>query len=579
MELEKIRHSASHVLAAAVKELFPGTKLGMGPAIEDGFYYDFYREESFTEEDLKKLEDKMKEIIKNDFKFKKSKATRKEAEKLLKEEPFKLEILKELKDDEITFYQDGSFIDLCKGPHVDSTKDVKAVKLLRTSGAYWKGDSRNKQMQRIYGTAFNSEKELKDYLALLEEAEKRDHKVIGKQMNLFMISELVGKGLPIWLPNGEILKKEIEKFAIETENKNGYIRVSTPHLAKQELFIKSGHLPHYKGNMYPPMIMDDGTYYLKAMNCPIHHLIYSHELRSYKELPLRIAEYGTVYRNELSGTLSGLLRVRMLSMNDAHIYCTKNQIAQEIESILKMTQEYYKTFNLKDYYFRLSLWDPNNKEKYVNEPENWEHTENILREILKKLKCKFVEAKDEAAFYGPKIDIQFKTVLGREETLSTIQLDFIAKERFDLKYVDKDTKIKNDIFVIHRAPLSTHERFIAFLTEHYLGRFPLWLSPVQVKLLTITDRNIKFAKEVEKLLKDKGVRCELNDDAETMNKKVRNAELERVSLIVTIGDKETENKTLAIRTLDNRVKFGVKVNEFIDKIVACIKNRDIKFEI
>lgn len=579
MELEKIRHSAAHILAAAVKQLFPNVKLGMGPAIEDGFYYDFYIERPFSEEDLIKIEKKMKEIIHNDYKFKKSKTTRKEAEKILKNEPFKLEILKELKDDEITFYQDGDFIDLCKGPHVDSTKDVKAIKLLRTSGAYWKGDSKNKQMQRIYGAAFSSEKDLDNYLKILEEAEKRDHKRIGKEMDLFMISELVGKGLPIWLPKGEIIKKEIEKFAIEMENKYNYIRVSTPHLAKQELFIKSGHLPHYKNSMYPPMQMDDGVYYVKAMNCPIHHLIFSHSLRSYKELPLRIAEYGTVYRNELSGTLSGLLRVRMLSMNDSHIYCTRNQISEEIENVIRLTMEYYKIFDLKNYYFRLSCWDPKNREKYINEPENWELVENTLREILKKLKIEFTEAKDEAAFYGPKIDIQFKTVLGREETLSTIQLDFAAKERFDLRYVDKDTKIKNDIFVIHRAPLSTHERFIAFLTEHYIGRFPLWLAPVQVKLLTITDRNIKFAEEVKKLLIEKGVRCELNDNPETMNKKVRDAELERIPLIITIGDKEVEKKTLAIRTLDNKVKFGVKVEEFISKIVDCIKNRETKCEI
>ena len=579
MEIEKIRHSAAHILAASVKQLFPKVKLGMGPAIDDGFYYDFYIEKPFAEEDLKNIEEKMKEIIKKDYKFKKSRATRKEAEKILKDEPFKLEILKELKDDEITFYQDGDFIDLCKGPHVDSTKDVKAIKLLRISGAYWKGDSKNKQMQRIYGAAFNSEKDLENYLKLLEEAEKRDHKKIGKEMNLFMISELVGKGLPIWLPKGEIIKKEIEKFAIEMENKYGYTRVSTPHLAKQELFIKSGHLPHYKGSMYPPMQMDDGIYYMKAMNCPIHHLIFSHTLRSYKELPLRIAEYGTVYRNELSGTLSGLLRVRMLSMNDSHIYCTKEQIAEEIENVIKLTMEYYKIFGLKDYYFRLSCWDSKNKEKYINEPNNWELVETTLREILKKLKIKFTEAKDEAAFYGPKVDIQFKTVLGREETLSTIQLDFAAKERFDLRYVDKDTKIKNDVFVIHRAPLSTHERFIAFLTEHYIGKFPLWLSPVQVKLLTITDRNIKFAEEVKKLLIEQGIRCELNDTAETMNKKVRDAELERVSLIVTIGDKEVEKRTLAIRTLDNKVKFGVKIEEFINKVVHCIKNRELKCEI
>jgi len=572
VELETLRHSTSHVLAQAVKELFPKVKLGIGPSTEEGFYYDFDKKDGFTNDDLRKIEKKMQEIIDKDLKIKKIEVTKQKAKEMLQNEPYKLELLGELSG-KVTFYQQGDFFDLCKGPHINSTGEIKAFKLMKIAGAYWRGSEKNPMLTRIYGTAFFNQEELKTFLELIKEAERRDHKKIGKEMGIFMISDLVGKGLPIWLPNGEIIKSEIEKLAIEMEDKAGYIRVKTPHIAKQELFIKSGHLPHYEDTMYPKMKMDDGTYYLKAMNCPIHHLIYNHDVRSYKDLPIRIAEYGTMYRNELSGTLSGLLRVRMLTMNDAHIYCRKDQISTEIESLIKLIKQYYKIFGLKDYYVRLSLWDPKNKEKYINEPKNWQYAENELRKLLRKLKINFIEAKNEAAFYGPKIDFQFKTVTGREETLSTIQLDFAAKSRFNFKYFDKDGTANREVFVIHRAPLSVHERFMAFLIEHYAGKFPLWLAPVQVKLLTVNDRNKKFAKQVYKDLKDNNIRVKLDDRSESIGKKVRDAQIDRVPLVVTIGDKEVESNTLAIRTLNGNVKFGVKVNDFVETTVKEIQDK------
>ncbi len=570
--IEALRHSTSHILAAAVRKLHPKVQLAIGPAIENGFYYDFGNLK-IIEEDLIKIEDEMKTILKKGLVFKKERVSKADAKKRLKNQPYKIELLNDLKED-ITFYKTGdAFEDLCSGPHVNSTSEIKHFKLLRIAGAYWKGDSNNVMLTRIYGTAFPSKKELDDYLKQLEEAEKRNHIKLGKELGIFMISELVGKGLPIWLPKGNIIKEEVEKLAKEKEEKAGYVRVTTPHLAKKELYLKSGHLPYYQESMYPAMKMDDGEYYLKAMNCPHHHLIFKHSLRSYRDLPLRIAEYGTCYRNELSGTLAGLLRVRMLEMNDAHIYCTKEQIEEEFTSVIKLVQEYYKIFNLENYWFRLSKWNPKNKEKYINEPKNWEYCEDVLRRALKKLKVKFIEAENEAAFYGPKVDIQFKAITGREETMSTIQLDFAAKGRFELFYQDKDGKMNNDVFVIHRAPLSTHERFMAFLIEHYFGNFPLWLNPVQVKIVTVNDSNLKYANEFVKLLRENNIRAELDDRTESISKKVRDAEIGKASLIVTIGNKEVENKTLAVRDKDGKVKFGLKAEDFLKTLTEDIKFR------
>ncbi|MSR86036.1 threonine--tRNA ligase [Candidatus Woesearchaeota archaeon] len=574
-KLHCIRHSSAHLLAQAVKQLFPDVHMGIGPVIEDGFYYDFFRKESFTPEDLKKINKKMKDLVSAAQPIQKIELSSEKEKEFLAHEPLKKELYDELKakGEKPTFYGQGNFVDLCRGPHVQNTKELKYFTLTKVSGAYWKGDSKKAQLQRIYGLAYETEEGLKQRLQELDDAEKYNHRKIGEEMELFALFELVGKGLPVWLPKGEIIRSEIEKFAIETEAKAGYVRVSTPHLAKKELFVKSGHLPYYADSMYPSMKMDDGEYYLKAMNCPIHHLIYSRGVRSYRELPLRVAEYGTCYRNELSGTLVGLQRVRMLSMNDAHIYCTREQMEQEIENVLKMIQFYFTTFGFENYWFRLSLGDRENKEKYIDEPENWVHAEEVLRKVLKRLQLKYVEAKDEAAFYGPKIDVQFKNVFGREDTMSTVQLDFAAKKRFELYYDDAHGKQSNEVFVIHRAPLSTHERFTAFLIELYKGKFPLWLNPVQVRILTVNEKNSHFAREVMEDMKMNGIRAEIDERNESIGKKVRSAIVERVSYMVTIGDQEQEKKTLAVRDREGKVEHDVAVTSFTKKILDEIRKK------
>ncbi len=575
-------HSTSHLMAQAILRVFPESKLTIGPVVENGFYYDIDHP-PFHEEDLEKIEAEMKKIVKENHLVRRKEISVAEAKKLFKNNKYKVEMLKEIdkfqdegstgKKGVVSVYEQGEFIDLCRGPHLPRTEMIKAFKLTKIAGAYWRGDAKNKQLQRIYGVSFPDNKQLKEYLEMLEEAEKRNHKKIGEEMGLFAHFDLVGKGLPVWLPRGEIIRGEVESFAVETEREAGYQRVSTPHLAKKELFEKSGHLPYYEDSMYPPMKMDDGTYYLKAMNCPSHHLIFSFRPRSYREMPVRLSEYGTCYRNELSGTLNGLLRVRILRMNDAHIYCTKDQIEREVELVLKMIKQYFEVFGLKNYWLRLSLHDPSSKSKYIDEPDNWLYAEKILRKVLVKLKLEFVEKKDEAAFYGPKIDVQFKNVYGREETMSTVQLDFAAKSRFDLYYVDDSGQKNKDVFVIHRAPLSTHERFMAFLIEHYAGKFPLWLSPVQVKVLTIVDRHEVYADRVVETLRNKGLRVEKDYRSETMNKKIRDAQLEKVNYIVVVGDREAEKVTVNIRTRDGVIHGEKHLDKFVDELVGEVKQK------
>jgi threonyl-tRNA synthetase len=482
-----LRHSCAHLLAQAVTQLFPEAKPTIGPPIDHGFYYDFYMD-SIGDGELKEIENKMKEIMKLNLPIIREEHSNESLRDMFNNNHFKIEIIDEKLGQESgsTAYRQGDFLDLCRGPHVSTTSQLRWFKLTSTSQAYWRADSKKESLIRIYGMCYATKEGLKNRERQLQEAAKRDHKKIGKEMELYMINEMIGRGLPVWLPNGEILKSSIEKFALETEDSYEYQRVTTPVLGKKELFEASGHLPHYAEGMYPPMEMDDGIYYLKAMNCPMHHLVYSNKKRSYRDLPLRIAEYGTVYRNELSGALTGLLRVRMLSMNDAHIYCTLDQVAEEFANNIKMVQDYYSTFGFKNYYFRLSLWDPDNTEKYIDQPKNWEETQNHLRKILDDLEVPYEESIGEAAFYGPKVDIQFTTAIGREESMSTIQLDFAAKERFSLTYTDETGSDNGEVFVIHRAPLSTHERFVAFLTEHWSGNFPTWLSPIQVQINTIS---------------------------------------------------------------------------------------------
>ncbi|MAG91596.1 threonine--tRNA ligase [Candidatus Woesearchaeota archaeon] len=581
--LDGFRHSLAHLLAAAVMELWPDTKRTIGPPIENGFYYDFEFSNPISEDDLPKIEKKMREILPKWDKFERSEATAAEAKKEYPNNQFKHELIDEFSKDgkKLTFYKSGNYSDLCRGGHVSSMKSVQpdSFKLTHLAGAYWRGSEKNPQLTRIYAVAFPTKKELDAYLKMVEEAKKRDHKKLGRELDLYTTSELVGKGLPIWLPKGETIKREIENFAIETEKKAGYQRVSTPVLAKKELFIKSGHIPYFQESMFPEMVLDDGAYYLKAMNCPYHHLIFNHKTRSYRDLPLRISEYGLCHRFELSGTLSGLLRVRMLSMNDAHIYCKKDQIEKEFGDVIKMIVDYYKTFGFENYYFRLSLWDPNNREKYINEPENWESTQEIIRGVLKKNNVKFEEVMGEAAFYGPKVDIQFKTVTGREESMSTIQLDFIAKKKFGLKYADKDNKENNEVYVIHRAPLSTHERFIAFLIEEYAGKFPLWLSPVQIRILSVSDKFEKYARKINEEFLKNNLRSEVDSRTESISYKVREAQAQKIPLILTVGEKEEKNGTVAVRTIDNKIHFGVKLDDFLGKVMKNIEEKKIKVEL
>lgn len=573
-----LRHSCAHLLAQAVTQIFPDAKPTIGPPIDHGFYYDFYMD-SIGDDGLKKIEGRMREIMKQNMPIIKEEHSNDSLREIFKDNKFKIEIIDEkigVKESS-SAYRQGEFIDLCKGPHVSATSQLRWFKLTSTSQAYWRADSKKESLTRIYGMCYATKDGLKNREKQLQEAAKRDHKKIGKEMELYMIDEMIGKGLPVWLPNGEILKSSIEKYAIEIEEKYDYQRVTTPVLGKKQLFEASGHLPHYAEGMYPPMKMDDGEYYLKAMNCPMHHLVYSNKKRSYRDLPLRIAEYGTVYRNEMSGTLAGLLRVRMLSMNDAHIYCTLEQVAQEFANNIKMVQDYYTTFGFDNYYFRLSLWDPENTDKYIDQPKNWEATQNHLREILDDLQVSYEESIGEAAFYGPKVDIQFTTAIGREESMSTIQLDFAAKERFGLTYTDETGFENGEVFVIHRAPLSTHERFVAFLTEQWAGNFPTWLSPIQVQIITISEKHKEYADDLANKLKNAGIRVKIDTSDNTIGKKIRMHRVMRPAYMAIIGDEESENNTVSIRSRDGRQRNGMTVDEFIHEI--SLENSDRKTEL
>ncbi len=595
-KLAKARHSCAHIIASSANELYPNLKFGVGPVIENGFYYDIDFPENIGEEDLQKIEDKAKELIKSGLAFERQEMSLEDGINFFEKngQTYKVELLNDLKEhgttkiseeekqdlgesiENVSLYKTGEFTDLCRGPHVENTSELnlEGLKLVRLAGAYWRGKNENPQLQRIYGVYFETKEELDNHLEMLAEVEKRDHRKIAKAQELFFVDEKVGKGLIMWLPNGTIIRNEIEKLAIEKENKAGYVRVVTPHLAKEELYLTSGHLPYYKDGMYPAMEMDDGTYYLRAMNCPHHHLVFGHKPRSYKELPLRIAEYGTVYRNELSGTLAGLLRVRGLTMNDAHTYCSKDQIKDEFRAVLQMTIDYFKLFNLRDYWFRLSKWDSEKTEKYINEPENWEMAEGVLREVLEEMGVPFIEVSDEAAFYGPKVDVQFKSIVGREETMSTVQLDFLAKERFGLKYVDETGTENNEVFVIHRAPLSTHERFIAFLIEHYAGKWPVWLAPVQVQFIPVSEKFLEGTKELAQKFTEAGVRFEIDSADETVGKKVRKAVENKVSYIIVVGERELSGDNMAVRMRDKDGETeNINKDEFISRIKKEIGER------
>jgi threonyl-tRNA synthetase len=564
-------HSSAHLLAEAVEASFPGAKFWVGPALDGQFYYDIdLGDNKVTEADLEKLEKKMLELAKQNNVFARKEMSKAEAVNYFTEkgDEYKLDLLQNLEDGSITFYTQGGFTDLCRGPHIPHTGFIKAIKLTSIAGAYWKGDEKNKQLTRIYGVTFPSTKELDEHLAMLEEAKKRDHRKLGKEMSIFTMDDDVGQGLPLWMPNGTIIIEELENLAKETENAAGYKRVVTPHIAKENLYLTSGHLPYYADGMYPPMELDGTKYYLKAMNCPHHHKIFDAEPRTYRDLPLRLAEYGTCYRYEQSGELFGLMRVRCLHMNDAHIYCTKEQFADEFKAVNDMYLKYFKIFGIDKYIMRLSLHDPEKLgQKYINEPELWLETEAMVRQVMTEANIPFVEVKGEGAFYGPKIDVQIWSAIGREFTLATNQVDFAQGRRFKLSFTTSENGTDVPL-IIHRAPLGTHERFIGFLLEHYAGNFPLWLAPQQVKVLPISDKFTPYAKQVSKQLQAAGIRCDVDERNEKIGKKIRDTELARVPYMLVVGEKEEAAGAAAVRA---KFKGDIGVQPVAD-IVTMLKH-------
>jgi len=567
---EVLLHSTAHLMAHAVKELFPEAKVTIGPAIENRFYYDFDIDGTFSDDDLVKIEKKMHELATNDHVVTRMELAHGEAVKLFikMNESYKVEIIEDIDgDDNISAYTQGDFTDLCRGPHVPQTGKIKYFKLLNTSGAYWRGNEKNKMLQRIYGTAFSSKKELNKYLNFLEEAKKRDHRKLGKELNLFTFDEEVGPGLPLWLPNGAVMIDELEALAKETEDKAAYQRVRTPHLTKGSLYEKSGHLDHYQDAMYPSMDVDGIEYYVKPMNCPHHHKIYAARPKSYRDLPVRLSEYGTCYRYEKSGQLFGLMRVRSMQMNDAHIYCTKDQFKDEFLAVCKMYLYYFDIFGIDKYQLRLGLHDAEGLgKKYIDEPELWQQTEAEVREALQEGNIDHVEISGEAAFYGPKIDVQVWSAIGKEFTLATNQVDFAIPKRFGLTFTDEGGREQTPL-CIHRAPLSTHERFVGFLIEHFGGDFPLWLAPVQVAVLPVSDKVIDYARNVETTLKEAGIRVQLNDQPDKVGAKIRQAELQRINVMLVVGEKEAQNNQVALR---RRFK-GDLGTQLLDDVVTELK--------
>jgi threonyl-tRNA synthetase len=569
-------HSSAHLMAEAVEALYPGVKFWVGPALDRGFYYDMdLGGRQMTDEDLIQIEKKMNELAKQNNPYIRKGISKSDAIKYFEEkgDEYKLDLLQGLNDGDISFYSQGAFTDLCRGPHIPATGSIKAIKLTSISGAYWKGDEKNKMLTRVYGVTFPNKQELDAYLLMIEEAKKRDHRKLGKELGIYTMDDDIGQGLVLWMPNGTVIIEELEKLAKETEEAADYKRVVTPHIAKENLYITSGHLPYYQDSMFPPMELDGTKYYLKAMNCPHHHKIFSAELRSYKDLPLRLAEYGTCYRYEQSGELFGLMRVRCLHMNDAHIYCSKEDFAQEFRAVNDMYLKYFKIFGIDKYVMRLSLHDPAKLgKKYIDEPELWLETEEMVRKVLIESGTPFVEVADEGAFYGPKIDVQIWSAIGREFTLATNQVDFAQGRRFKLEFTNKDNTPETPL-IIHRAPLGTHERFIGFLLEHYAGKFPVWLAPLQVKILPISDKFIDYAKEVKAKLRKAGVRVEIDDRSEKIGKKIRDTELMRVPYMLVIGEKEVAENCLSIRRQGKGDMGSQSVDAFIESVVDEIENR------
>lgn len=572
--LEILRHSSAHLMAQAIKRLYKNVKLGVGPVIEGGFYYDVDIEESLTPEDLPLIEKEMKKIINENIEIVRKEVSRDEAVQLFKEigDEYKLELIEAIPAGEtVTIYEQGDFFDLCRGVHVPSTGKMKEFKLLSIAGAYWRGDSDNKMLQRIYGTAFFKKEDLAEHLRLLEEAKERDHRKIGKELNLFMNSQKVGQGLPMWLPKGATIRRIIERYIVDKESRLGYDHVYTPVMGSVDLYKTSGHWDHYQEDMFPVMEMDNEQLVLRPMNCPHHMMIYKHGIHSYRELPIRIAELGTMHRYEMSGALSGLQRVRGMTLNDAHIFVRPDQIKEEFKRVVGLVLEVYKDFNINDYSFRLSYRDPEDKEKYFDDDQMWEKAQSMLKEAMDDLGLDYFEAEGEAAFYGPKLDVQVKTALGKEETLSTVQLDFLLPERFDLSYVGEDGKQHRPV-VIHRGVVSTMERFVAFLIEEYKGAFPTWLAPVQVQVIPVSpDVHFDYAKQVQELLQAEGIRVEIDDRNEKIGYKIREAQMQKTPYMLVVGDNEVAEKAVNVRKYGEQKSEVVSFETFVEDLKMEVK--------
>ncbi|HEJ9158206.1 TPA: threonine--tRNA ligase [Staphylococcus aureus] len=571
--LEVLRHSTAHLMAHAIKRLYGNVKFGVGPVIEGGFYYDFDIDQNISSDDFEQIEKTMKQIVNENMKIERKVVSRDEAKELFSNDEYKLELIDAIPEDEnVTLYSQGDFTDLCRGVHVPSTAKIKEFKLLSTAGAYWRGDSNNKMLQRIYGTAFFDKKELKAHLQMLEERKERDHRKIGKELELFTNSQLVGAGLPLWLPNGATIRREIERYIVDKEVSMGYDHVYTPVLANVDLYKTSGHWDHYQEDMFPPMQLDETeSMVLRPMNCPHHMMIYANKPHSYRELPIRIAELGTMHRYEASGAVSGLQRVRGMTLNDSHIFVRPDQIKEEFKRVVNMIIDVYKDFGFEDYSFRLSYRDPEDKEKYFDDDDMWNKAENMLKEAADELGLSYEEAIGEAAFYGPKLDVQVKTAMGKEETLSTAQLDFLLPERFDLTYIGQDGEHHPPV-VIHRGVVSTMERFVAFLTEETKGAFPTWLAPKQVQIIPVNvDLHYDYARQLQDELKSQGVRVSIDDRNEKMGYKIREAQMQKIPYQIVVGDKEVENNQVNVRQYGSQDQETVEKDEFIWNLVDEIR--------
>jgi threonyl-tRNA synthetase len=587
-DLYRMRHSAAHVMAQAVLEIFPEGKYAIGPAIENGFYYDFDLPRNLTPEDLQQIEKRMRQIIAGRHPFQYKVVSAEEAKQIFNDQPYKVELIEGLEQGEIdedgnpldgkpviSIYQHDQFTDLCRGPHVEHTGQINpsAVKLMSIAGAYWRGDEHNAMLQRIYGTVWRNKQELTDYLNRLEEAKKRDHRKLGKELEIYIYDEEVGSGLPLWLPNGGVMIEELEKLAKEMEWETGYVRVRTPHLAKEDLFLHSGHLPYYAESMYPPMELEGVRYFVKPMNCPFHHKIYGAKPRSYRDLPLRLAEYGTCYRYEKSGELFGLMRVRSMQMNDAHIYCSEEQFEQEFMGVIDLYRRNFELFGIDRFVMRLSTHHKRGLgKKYIDNERLWLKTEEMVRRAMDNGKVPYVEVPDEAAFYGPKIDVQIWSAIGREFTLATNQVDFAQPDRFNLTFINNEGGESTPL-CIHRAPLSTHERMIGFLIEHYAGSFPVWLAPEQVRVIPITDSHNQYVQDLAQRMRALGIRAAADVSPERMNAKIRQAQLMKVPYMAVVGDNEMQNQSVALRMRSGDRKNDLPVDAFVELVQEKIRTR------